>query len=126
MLYVHDVRWKVSSLCRDFLAEIQAAGVPVILVLTKDDKLVASGKDTQHMVRVKQAKRIKASLGLTDAVHLHYSVDNTLPASRKARRQLLRYIESLSALDDKEECRELLAGVAAKKRGAPQPAEAQD
>lgn len=126
MLYVHDVRWKVSSLCRDFLAEIQAAGVPVILVLTKDDKLVASGKDTQHMVRVKQAKRIKASLGLADAVHLHYSVDNTLPASRKARRQLLRYIESLSALDDKEECRELLAGVAAKKRGAPQPAEAQD
>ena len=31
MLYVHDVRWKVSSLCRDFLADIQEAGVPVIL-----------------------------------------------------------------------------------------------
>ena len=50
MLYVHDVRWKVSSLCRDFLAEIQAAGVPVILVLTKDDKLEPRGSDTQHQV----------------------------------------------------------------------------
>ena len=126
MLYVHDVRWKVSSLCRDFLAEIQEAGVPVILVLTKDDKLEARGTDTQHMVRVKQAKKIKASLGLADGVHLHYSVDNTLPASRKARRQLLRYIESLAAADDKDECRELLSAVSAKKRGDPQPAAARD
>lgn len=126
MLYVHDVRWKVSSLCRDFLADIQEAGVPVILILTKDDRLEARGTETQHTLRVKQARRIKNSLGLTDSVHLHYSVDNSLPASRKARRQLLRYIESLAAADDKDECSELLSAISAKKRGDPQPAAAQD
>ena len=118
MLYVHDVRWKVSSLCREFLAEVQAMGVPVLLVLTKDDRLPAEGPEL-HKLRVKQAKRIKASLGLADSVHLHYSVDSSLASSRKARRQLLRYIESMAALEDRDECRELLVGLAAKKRGAP-------
>ena len=79
---------------------------------------------TPLQVRVKQAKRIKASLGLADGVHLHYSVDNTLPSSRKARRQLLRYIESLAAVDDRDEGRALLEEVAAKKRGVPRPAAA--
>ena len=29
MVYVHDVRWKVSTYVRDFLANIRAEGLPV-------------------------------------------------------------------------------------------------
>ena len=117
MLYVHDVRWKVSARCRDFVADVQAMGVPVLLVLTKDDKLLQGGTSAeQHQARVKAAKRVKASLDLSDSVHLHYSVDSSIPSSRKGRRQLLRYIESLVEADGKEECRALLDGIANKKK----------
>ena len=117
MVYVHDVRWKVSARCRDFVADVQAMGVPVLLVLTKDDRLAQDATSSeQHQARVKAARRVKASLDLTDAVHLHYSTDSSTASSRKGRRQLLRYIESLVAADDKEECRTLLDGIAAKKK----------
>ena len=89
--------------------------MPVLLVLTKDDRLPAEGPEL-HKLRVKQAKRIKASLGLADSVHLHYSVDSSLPSSRKGRRQLLRYVESLVATDGRDGAAELLEGIAAKKR----------
>ena len=41
MLYAHDIRWKVSPEVRSFLSEVQLAGLPVVLVLTKDDKRAA-------------------------------------------------------------------------------------
>ena len=60
----------------------------------------------------------RARKGLAfEGVHLHYSVNNDLPASRKARRMLLRYIESLVAAGSREDCAQLLAGV--EQRGRP-------
>ena len=118
MLYVHDVRWKVSARCRDFVADVQAMGVPVLLVLTKDDRLEGASSAEQHQARVKAAKRVKASLDLSDSVHLHYSTDSALPASRKARRRLLRYIESMVEAGSREASAALLEGIALDKKFA--------
>jgi len=119
MLYVHDIRWKVSPRVRDFLADVQAAGLPVMLVLTKDDLLVKSrgegpiAPDAEHIQRQKLVRRVRRSLGF-DGVHLHYSTNNKLPASRKARRSLLRYIESMVKAGSRSECESLLDSIAMK------------
>ena len=40
MLYLHDVRSVVSGQARAFFNEVQSIGLPVLLVLTKDDALL--------------------------------------------------------------------------------------
>ena len=121
MVYVHDVRWKVSSMVRDFLSEVRDEhGLPVLLVLTKDDRIVQGLRDPSpekvHAERERLMTRARKALNF-DGVHLHYSVDNDLPASRKARRRLLRYFESLVDAGSRDECVQLLDGVT--QRGGP-------
>ena len=58
MLYVHDVRWKVSGLVRDFLDEVRdECGVPVLLVLSKDDRLGAELERKRPAGRRRRARR---------------------------------------------------------------------
>ena len=53
MIYVHDIRWKVAPLVRDFLRDVQATGVPVLLVLSKDDRIALDARktDKEHELR---------------------------------------------------------------------------
>lgn len=131
MLYVHDVRWKITSYVRQFLDEVDANGLPVLLVLTKDDRIVSElkEKDTagrgknratpeeqrenEHALRQRFMTRTRRALEY-GGVHIHYSTDSSNASSRKARRRLLRYIESVVATNSREEARELLDGIAAK------------
>ena len=120
MLYVHDVRWKTSSLVREFLADVEELGLPVLLVLTKDDRLVNELRapvepGDEHALRQRLMQRIRRSLNF-DGVHLHYSTNSELAASRKARRRLLRYIESMVELGSREECADMLSGIARSKQ----------
>ena len=123
MVYVHDVRWKVSNLVREFLREVrETTGLPVILALTKDDKLadeVRDGRPLKDAEAYRQAEialrqrlmgRIRKSLEF-DGVHVHYSVNNDLPNSRRARRRLLRYVESIVEAGTREESEKLLRDI---------------
>lgn len=123
MLYVHDVRWKVSSAVREFITDVRATGLPVMLILTKDDRLLTElptngreppSRDAVHALRERLMRRVRRSLAF-DGVHVHYSTDNALPVSRKARRRLLRYIESMVQAGSREDCRNLLDEIAEKK-----------
>ena len=110
--------WDLATArCRDFVADVQAMGVPVLLVLTKDDRIVGELKDPTsedvHEHRQRLMKRARRSLGF-EGVHVHYSTNNDLPVSRKARRRLLRYIESIVASGTREECAVLLDEIAQK------------
>ena len=107
MLYVHDIRWKVSPACREFVHRVQVAphattsrdaprctaetrgrdtrrivqdaGVPVVLVLTKDDRLamaVEGSDDTSapavHARRRDLTTRIRRAFGFDGAPqHAH-------------------------------------------------------
>ena len=127
MVYVHDVRWKVSSQVRQFVEEVrQDTGLPVLLVLTKDDKIIADVRlnpataDTPALraaeieLRERYMTRVRRALDF-NGVHLHYSTNSDLSSSRKARRRLLRYIESLVEAGSREECVKLLDDIASKK-----------
>ena len=120
MVYVHDVRWKVTSTCASSSRRWRN-GLP-ILVLSKDDRIVNILKDADRQtpeeertneiaLRERMMTRIRRALGF-DGVHLHYSTDSSKPASRKARRRLLRYIESVTQTASREETRELLESIA--------------
>ena len=122
MVYVHDVRWKVTSYVREFLEEVEENGLPILLVLSKDDRIVNILKDADRQtpeeertneiaLRERMMTRIRRALGF-DGVHLHYSTDSSKPASRMARRRLLRYIESVTQTASREETRELLESIA--------------
>lgn len=123
MVYVHDIRWRVSPLVRRFLEDVQKQGLPVLLALTKDDKIVSTlsrvggppARDAEHEARQRMMRRARRSLGF-DGVHLHYSTNSDLPVARKARRRLLRYIESLVDAGDREACARLLESIADEKR----------
>ncbi|KAL3916960.1 MAG: hypothetical protein SGPRY_006603, partial [Prymnesium sp.] len=137
MIYVHDVRWKVSNTVRTFVREVRNAGVPVLLVLSKDDRIVnelkpgqvraggdpsrypcnAVTKDAEHKQRMHFTKRARNAMDF-DGVHVHYSTDSSLAQSRNARRAVLRHIEGIVAAGSKEEAWELLEGIAAKKQNA--------
>lgn len=126
MFYVHDVSWKSSAQVREFLLDVrEKIDLPIILVLTKDDRIIEcvrgdalddaiATRDAEIKLRDKFMNRIRKSLDF-DGVHLHYSVDNSLPSSRKARRQLLRYIESLVKAGSKDECSRMLDEIASKR-----------
>ena len=114
MLYVHDVRWKISSQVREFVADVREAGLPVLLVLTKDDKLAGElaepTREGEHALRQRHMRRVRRALDF-DGVHVHYSTNNDLPVSRKARRRLLRYIESMVEAGSREGCEQLLSEI---------------
>ena len=124
MLYVHDVRWKITHYVRSFLEEVEGMGLPVLLVLTKDDRIVGElrpakkgeretpeeVREAEHLLRQRLMKRARKSLAF-EGVHIHYSTDSTNPSCRKARRRMLRYLESIVATGSREECSELLAGI---------------
>ncbi len=116
MLYVHDVRWKVSAQVRGFLGEVAAHDLPVLLVLTKDDKIAGelrepTDRDAEVEARQRYMMRARRAMDF-DGVHLHYSVNSDRPQSRKARRRLLRYIESIVGAGSREASTALLAGIA--------------
>ena len=58
--------------------------------------------------------RVRRALDF-EGVHLHYSVDTERQASRKARRSLLRYIESIVGCDSREATSDLLDQIATDK-----------
>ena len=128
MIYVHDIRWKVSSQVREFVEEVrESTGLPVLLALTKDDKIIgdirldpktSNGPEALRAaeieLRERYMTRVRRALGF-NGVHLHYSTNSDLPSARKARRRLLRYIESLVDAGSREECCKLLDEIASKK-----------
>ena len=121
MLYVHDIRWPVSARVRTFLDEVRAHQLPVLLVLTKDDRILTELRDPQdreaeHALRQRLMRRVRRSLGF-DGVHLHYSTNSELPVARKARRRLLRYVESMVDAGDRARCAAMLDGIAKEKWG---------
>ena len=114
-----------AAAVRDFLAEVrETTNLPVILALTKDDRIVgeinnahlldADGlRQAEIELRERMMTRVRRSLDF-DGVHLHYSTSNEIPSSRKARRRLLRYIESLVEAGSREESGKLLDSIASK------------
>jgi hypothetical protein len=90
--------------------------VPVLLVLSKDDKLVTELSDptahgAEHALRERYMRRVRRSLGF-EGVHVHYSTNSELAVSRKARRRLLRYIESMVEEGSRDKCLKLLDDIA--------------
>mmetsp|Transcript_12039 Transcript_12039/g.35448 ORF Transcript_12039/g.35448 Transcript_12039/m.35448 type:complete len:298 (+) Transcript_12039:541-1434(+) len=119
MLYAHDIRWKVTPLVRSFLQDVQASGLPVVLVLTKDDRIAdeADDRPSEARRRLKLTQAVRRSLDFR-GLHFHYSTESSLPSSRRGRRQLLSLIEDLiGEPGGREECRRLLEARAAKKQG---------
>ena len=59
-------------------------------------------------------RRVRRSLAF-EGIHVHYSTRNELASSRKARRRLLRFIESIVETGSREECMQMLSAIAAEK-----------
>ena len=125
MIYVHDVRWKVTNYMREFLEEVESHGLPVLLVLAKDDRILTelrpsdtatpeAAREAEIAMRERLMTRTRRGLDFS-GVHLHYSVDSDRPASRKARRRLLRYMETIVATSSREEAKAVLEEIAADK-----------
>lgn len=114
MLYLHDVRWQVTKQMVEFLEGVQAEGLPVLLLLTKDDKL------TDHSHRMRCTNKVLRSLqGSWQGLHLHYCSRNDVPAGRKGRRQLLRLIETIAITNDQQEARQVLEALVQKRQQQP-------
>ena len=91
-------------------------GVPVILALTKNDKLRIIHGDKENEQRARLTRKVRQQLGF-DGVHVHYSCDSTLPASRRGRRQMLRYFESFVEAESRDEVASQLQAQAEKMQG---------
>mmetsp|Transcript_8835 Transcript_8835/g.21210 ORF Transcript_8835/g.21210 Transcript_8835/m.21210 type:complete len:299 (+) Transcript_8835:75-971(+) len=118
MFFLHDSRWRVSSPIRNFVDEMKAKHIPLLLVLTKDDQLE---NPNQRLVYYEKATR---RLDFEDGMHMHYAATNETPYGRKSRRQLLRYIETFVEAGSREACRlklEDLARVRREKQEQPVP-----
>ncbi|KAL1526342.1 hypothetical protein AB1Y20_015056 [Prymnesium parvum] len=118
MIYVHDIRWKVSPRVRTFVREVQDAGVPVLLVLSKDDRLAnelksdeVGDREAEHNKRVTFARRVRRAMGF-DGIHVHYSTESALAQSRNGRRTVLRHIERAVQAENKHEVMELFQQMA--------------
>ena len=75
---------------REFLEEVEENGLPILLVLSRDDRIVDMLKDADRQTPERRPTRsrcermmtrIRRALGF-DGVHLHYSTDSSKPASR--------------------------------------------
>lgn len=113
MLFVHDLRWRVSPTVRLFLDTVRDKELPTLLVMSKDDQMES------HARRKELLARAKRRLGCTSAtLHVHYSSTNETPQGRRSRRQLLRYIESIAQLPPgREPTAHFLASMAARRAG---------
>lgn len=94
-IYAHDCRWRVTYDEEVLMKDVRELWrVPLMLVLTKDDKLdgLGKGRPTAHELRNKSVEYVRTRLSL-DEPHVHYRIDNSA-LSRHARRVVLRIIEA--------------------------------
>ena len=110
------MRWTASAAVREFVRDVRDMGVPVILALTKNDKLRIIHGDKENEQRARLTRKVRQQLGF-DGVHVHYSCDSTLPASRRGRRALLRHFESFVDAESREEVAAMLKATADKMQG---------
>jgi len=120
MVYVHDIRWKVSPRVRSFVRSVQETGVPVLLVLSKDDRLLnevkpheVGDREAEHKLRLTYTRRVRRAMAF-EGVHVHYSTDSALAQGRNGRRSVLRHIESFVSAGSKEGVAELLEALSEK------------
>ena len=116
LLPASQVRWTASAAVREFVRDVRDMGVPVILALTKNDKLRIIHGDKENEQRARLTRKVRQQLGF-DGVHVHYSCDSTLPASRRGRRQMLRYFESFVEAESRDEVASQLQAQAEKMQG---------
>ena len=116
LLPAPQVRWTASAAVREFVRDVRDMGVPVILALTKNDKLRIIHGDKENEQRARLTRKVRQQLGF-DGVHVHYSCDSTLPASRRGRRQMLRYFESFVEAESRDEVASQLQAQAEKMQG---------
>ncbi len=94
-IYAHDCRWRTTYDEEVMLKRVRELWrVPMLLVLTKDDKLDNLGETmpTAHELRNKSALYVRKRLSIEEP-HVHYRIDNSA-LSRHARRTVLRNIEA--------------------------------
>lgn len=95
MLLLHDIRWRISSPIRDFVDEMRRVELPMLLVCTKDDQIDEPSGRT--ILFEKLARKLD-----WHGPNVHYAATNETPAGRKARRQVLRYIETFVEAGSRE------------------------
>lgn len=105
LLQLQLSRNRPSRMCTKFAAEVRRLDLPMLLIMTKDDQLKKGHEERNYYLR-----QITKSMNF-EGPHLHYSSDANLLSSRKARRQLHRWIRSAVSAGSKEECKELLRKV---------------
>ena len=119
-LFLADVRWPVTEDDRDFASMLQAAELPALLIMTKDDRIndktevKGHGRlpheswqataprhiraSEPHHAREYLARRVRAGLSWPEHYpHLHYSNEQSPP-----RRKLRRWIASFAQHGTKE------------------------
>lgn len=100
-LQLQHVMKRPSPTCKRFAGEATDLKLPHMLILTKDDKLYS------HEARNNAMTKIKRSLSV-DVPHVHYTCNSELPSSRKARKQLIRWIRTAVSAKSSEEVSETL------------------
>ncbi|XRA97170.1 GTP-binding protein [Pycnococcus provasolii] len=102
-LFLFDIRWDVLLQDDAFAAFFRDRKIPMLLCLTKDDKVA------NHEYRSRRVDRIRSDLAWSGP-HVHCSSDLSLANSRKGRKILQRYIGSFCLeADDQDEVRDILA-----------------
>ncbi|EKX38140.1 hypothetical protein GUITHDRAFT_165280 [Guillardia theta CCMP2712] len=138
-LFLADIRWPVTRDDYFFVQTMREAGIPALLVLTKDDRIndrvkakghnesLAAKKVTRtvsqardvHIARSFLTDRVrKGLLWPEDLPHVHYSIE-----SGPARRKLRRWIASLALAKNHDEARQVLRAVLADLGGSMEQAE---
>jgi len=103
LLQLQHSRYRPSPNCIRFAGHVKDLGLPNLLILTKDDQLT-KGLDERNYFR----RNIKNKLNYTGP-HLHFTSDASMPAGRKSRKQLHRWIRSVMNEKDTDACVELIA-----------------
>lgn len=116
LLHLQGTMKRPSRMCQRFVDEVKRLEHPMMLILTKDDQ---HPKGHEVESRNYHMKRIRSVLDV-DGHHLHYTTTSKLPSSRKARKQLHRWIRSCLNAESSDACREMLHNVWANRK--PQPA----
>lgn len=111
MFFLHDCRWRVSTPIRQFVDEMRAAQIPAVLVLTKDDQVEEPAMRNVHLQKV--TKRLDWA-----GMHVHYAATNETPNGRKARRQVLRYVQTFAEAGSREACAEKLEALVRERAAA--------
>lgn len=102
LLHLQTSRKKCSGMSIKFMEAVNKMDLPTLLILTKDDQLKNPHKERNfHLDRIKQDLKFEGP-------HLHYSVESSMPNSRKARRKLHRFIRTTIGGSGIEESRQIL------------------